>query len=144
MKKNILIIFILFSLSNYSQANANSKNTYYENAKKLFENKKYKNSKFFFEKDIVFNPKNENSYLYLAKIFKGEMNDNLEENNLNTVLLLNPKNEEAIYLLTLLNIKKSNFSKAKELMTTMKSVCKKMCSKIPELQEKLDSTLKSK
>ena len=144
MKKNILIIFILFSLSNYSQANANSKNTYYENAKKLFENKKYKNSKFYFEKDIVFNPKNENSYLYLAKIFKGEMNDNLEENNLNTVLLLNPKNEEAIYLLTLLNIKKSNFSKAKELMTTMKSVCKKMCSKIPELQEKLDSTLKSK
>ena len=144
MKKNILIIFILFSLSNYSQANANSKNTYYENAKKLFENKKYKNSKFFFEKDIVFNPKNENSYLYLAKIFKGEMNDNLEENNLNTVLLLNPKNEEAIYLLTLLNVKKSNFSKAKELMTTMKSVCKKMCSKIPELQEKLDSTLKSK
>ena len=144
MKKIILIIFILFSLSNYSQANANSKNTYYENAKKLFENKKYKNSKFFFEKDIVFNPKNENSYLYLAKIFKGEMNDNLEENNLNTVLLLNPKNEEAIHLLTLLNIKKSNFSKAKELMTTMKSVCKKMCSKIPELQEKLDSTLKSK
>jgi len=144
MKKKILIIFILFSLSNYSQANANSKNTYYENAKKLFENKKYKNSKFYFEKDIVFNPKNENSYLYLAKIFKGEMNDNLEENNLNTVLLLNPKNEEAIHLLTLLNIKKSNFSKAKELMTTMKSVCKKMCSKIPELQEKLDSTLKSK
>ena len=144
MKKNILIIFILFSLSNYSQANANSKNTYYENAKKLFENKKYKNSKFFFEKDIVFNPKSENSYLYLAKIFKGEMNDNLEENNLNTVLLLNPKNEEAIYLLTLLNVKKSNFSKAKELITTMTSVCKKMCSKIPELQEKLDSTLKSK
>jgi tetratricopeptide (TPR) repeat protein len=144
MKKIILIIFILFSLSNYSQANANSKNTYYENAKKLFENKKYKNSKFYFEKDIVFNPKNENSYLYLAKIFKGEMNDNLEENNLNTVLLLNPKNEEAIHLLTLLNIKKSNFSKAKELMTTMTSVCKKLCSKITELQEKLDSTLKSK
>ena len=144
MKKKILIIFILFSLSNYSQANANSKNTYYENAKKLFENKKYKNSKFYFEKDIVFNPKNENSYLYLAKIFKGEMNDNLEENNLNTVLLLNPKNEEAIHLLTLLNVKKSNFSKAKELITTMTSVCKKMCSKIPELQEKLDSTLKSK
>ena len=144
MKKNILIIFILFTLSNYSQANANSKNTYYENAKKLFENKKYKNSKFFFEKDIVFNPKNENSYLYLAKIFKGEMNNNLEENNLNTVLLLNPKNEEAIYLLTLLNVKKSNFSKAKELITTMTSVCKKMCTKIPELQEKLDSTLKSK
>ena len=38
--------------------------------KKLFDNKKYKDSKFYFEKDIVFNPKSEKSYLYLAKIFK--------------------------------------------------------------------------
>ena len=35
-------------------------------------------------------------YLYLAKIFKEEEKDELEENNLNTVLLLNPKNEEEI------------------------------------------------
>ena len=144
MKKNLLVIFILFILPNYSQLSSNSKNTYFENAKKLFENKKYKNSKFYFEKDIVFNPKSETSYLYLAKIFKEEMNDSLEENNLNTVLLLNPKNEEAIYLLTLLTIKKSNFSKAKELIATMTSVCKKMCTKLPELQDKLDSSLKSK
>ena len=144
MKKNLLIIFVLFILLNLSHTTVNAKNSYFEDGKKLFDNKNYKDSKFYFEKDIVFNPKNENSYLYLAKIFKGEMNDNLEENNLNTVLLLNPKNEEAIYLLTLLNVKKSNFSKAKELITTMTSVCKKMCSKIPELQEKLDSTLKSK
>ena len=144
MKKNLLVIFILFILANYSQLSSNSKNLYFENGKKLFENKKYKNSKFYFEKDIVFNPKSETSYLYLAKIFKEEMNDSLEENNLNTVLLLNPKNEEAIYLLTLLTIKKSNFSKAKELIATMTSVCKKMCTKLPELQDKLDSSLKSK
>ena len=72
------------------------------------------------------------------------MNDSLEENNLKTVLLLNPKNEEAIYLLTLLSVKKSNFSKAKKLIVTMTSVCEKMCTKIPELQDKLDSSLKSK
>ena len=144
MKKNLLVIFILFILPNYSQLSSNSKNTYFENAKKLFENKKYKNSKFYFEKDIVFNPKSETSYLYLAKIFKEEMNDSLEENNLNTVLLLNPKNEEAIYLLTLLTIKKSNFSKAKELIATMTSVCEKMCTKLPKLQDRLDSSLKSK
>ena len=144
MKKNLLVIFILFILPNYSQLSSNSKNTYFENAKKLFENKKYKNSKFYFEKDIVFNPKSETSYLYLSKIFKEEMNDSLEENNLNTVLLLNPKNEEAIYLLTLLTIKKSNFSKAKELIATMTSVCEKMCTKLPKLQDKLDSSLKSK
>ena len=92
----------------------------------------------------MFNPKSENSYLYLAKIFKEEKKENLEENNLNTVLLLNPKNEEAIYLLTLLNIKQSNFSKAKSLITTMSLVCKKMCSKKIELKKKLDSSQISK
>ena len=127
--------------SNYSPAY--SKNSYFFDGKKLFENKKYKDSKFYFEKDIVFNPKNEDSYLYLAKIFKKEEKDNLEENNLNTVLLLNPKNEEAIYLLTLLNIKNSNFSKAKELINKFNLVCKKMCSSKLELQSKLDSSLKS-
>jgi len=131
---------VLFSL-NYSTAN--SKNSYFYDGKKLFEKKKYKDSKFYFEKDIVFNPKNENSYLYLAKIFKEEENNNLEENNLNTVLLLNPKNEEAIYLLTLLNIKNSNFSKAEELINKLNLVCIKMCSSKLELQSKLNSSLKS-
>ena len=68
----------------------------------------------------------------------------LEESNLNTVLLLNPKNEEAIYLLTLLNIKNSNFSTAKELIVKLNLVCEKMCSSKLELQKKLDSSLKSK
>ena len=107
MKKKTLftlIILILFG-SNYTIVSA--KNLYFNEGKKLFDKKKYKDSKFYFEKDIVFNPKNENSYLYLAKIFNEEENKGFEENNLNTVLLLNPKNEEAIYLLTLLNIKNS-------------------------------------
>ena len=112
--------------------------------KKLFDTKKYIDSKFYFEKDIVFNPKSENSYLYLAKIFKQDEKDKLEENNLNTVLLLNPKNEEAIYLLTLLSIKKSNFSKAKKLISTLASVCKEFCSSQKELMKKLDSAQKSK
>jgi hypothetical protein len=110
----------------------------------LFDDKKYSDSKFYFEKDIVFNPKNKNSYLYLAKIFKEEKKDSLEENNLNTVLLLDPKNEEAIYLLVLLNIKKSNFSKAKELILTMSSICEKMCTAQIELKEELNKSQKSK
>ena len=143
MKKNFLIIFtftILF-LSNGSLVSA--KNLYFEEGKKLFNENNFKDSKFYFEKDIVSNPKSENSYLYLAKIFKVEDKNSLEENNLNTVLILNPKNEEAIYLLTLLTIKNSNFSKAKELINTLKNVCKKMCSSKLELQTKLDSSLKS-
>ena len=131
------IIFIL----NFN--NVSAKNTYFESGKKLYDDKNYNDSKFFFEKDIVFNPKSENSYLYLAKIFKEEEKDDLEENNLNTVLLLNPKNEEAIYLLALLSIKKSNFTKASELIATLTSVCEKFCGARLELQEKLDNSAKS-
>ena len=143
MKKQILIIFISLVLSSLNQTIVSAKNLYFDEGKKLFDKKNYKESKFYFEKDIVFNPKSENSYLYLAKIFKKQKNDILEENNLNTTLLLNPKNEEAIYLLTLLNIKNSNFSKARELIATVTSVCKKMCSSKLELQSKLNSSLKS-
>ena len=143
MKKNIIIILVSLILLNLDYVAVSAKNLYFNDGKKFFENKNYKESKFYFEKDIVFNPKNENSYLYLAKIFKEEENDSLEENNLNTVLLLNPKNEEAIYLLTLLSIKNSNFSKAKKLISTLNSVCKKLCSSKIELQSKLDSSLKS-
>ena len=35
------------------------------------------------------------SYLYLSKIFNNFKKKDLEEQNLNTVILLNPKNEEA-------------------------------------------------
>ena len=143
MKKNILIIGLSLILFNFYHISVIAKNSYFEDGKKLFDNENYKDSKFYFEKDIVFNPKSENSYLYLAKVFKVEKNNNLEENNLITVLLLNPKNEEAIYLLTLLNIKNSNFLKAKELISTLNSVCEKMCSSKLELQSKLDSSLKS-
>ena len=137
MNKKILIIFTSFFLSLFISESSEAKKLYDEEGKKLFSSKKYKEAKFYFEKDIVFNPKNEISYLYLAKIFKEEKKYDLEENNLNTVLLLNHKNEEAIYLLTLLNINKSNFSKAKELISTLTSVCNKMCSAKIELQEKL-------
>ncbi len=143
MKKNFLFIFASLILFNFIHPTVSAKNSYFKDGKKLFENKKYKESKYYFEKDIVFNPKSEDSYLYLAKIFKKEENNSFEENNLNTVLLLNPKNEEAIYLLTLLSIKNSNFSKAKKLMTTLNLVCEKMCSSKLELQLKLDSSLKS-
>ena len=144
MNKYIPIITTSFFLLIFSYVDVYANNLFFEEGKKLFDKKKYMDSKFYFEKDIVFNPKSENSYLYLAKIFKEEENDNFEKNNLNTVLLLNPKNEEAIYLLTILSIKQSNFSKAKELFDTLVMVCKKMCSSKIELKEKLDISQKSK
>ena len=58
--------------------------------------------------------------------------------------MLNPKNEEAIYLLALLHIKKYNFSKVKKLIATIASVCEKMCTTQLELKEKLDVAQKGK
>ena len=142
MKFNIIIsitIAGLFFLSKNTMASSN----FFDEGKKLFLEEKYKDAKFKFEKDIVFNPKSEKSYLFLAKIFKKQKKTILEENNLITVILLNPKNEEAIYFLALLNIKKSNFSKANELIDTLASVCKKFCKTKIELQKKLDNSLKS-
>jgi len=70
MKKNILIIFTSLFLSIFINEITFAKNLYFKQGKELFDIKKYEDAKFYFEKDIVFNPKNENSYLYLAKIFK--------------------------------------------------------------------------
>ena len=140
MKKIKLVYTIVFIL--FFSGNLLAETNYFNEGKELYEKKSYEKSKFKFEKDLVFNPKNEESYLYLAKIFKNLEKKNLEENNLNTVILLNPKNEEAIYLLSLLNIDVSNFSKAKELIDTMKLVCVKLCNSTKELEDKLNSSLK--
>ena len=70
--------------------------------------------------------------------FKNEDNDEEQEKNLNSVLLLNPKNDEAIYMLTLLKIKQSNYAEAKELISKFNLVCELYCSKKNELNEKFD------
>ncbi len=110
---------------------------YFEKGIKLYQNKKFEESKIHFERDLVFNPKNEKSYLYLAKIFNEDDNDEELEVNLNNVLLINPQNDEAIYMLTLLKIKQSNYNRAKELIDQFISICKSFCSKKNEIQEKL-------
>ena len=132
----IIVIFTLF----FSNINAEISN--FEKGKNLFDKKKYDLAKFNFEKDIVFNPKNENSYLYLAKIHKLKKDDNQEEKNLNTVILLNPKNEEAILNLAFLKIRKSNYSEVKNLIKDLKSVCKKLCQETSDLEKRLNTLLK--
>ena len=44
-----------------------------------------------FERSIVFNPKDANSYLYLAKIYNIEEDQKKEEKNLEATLLIEPK-----------------------------------------------------
>ena len=129
----ILILYLFFSATGFA-----AKSNYFEKGKNLFDEKKYDKSKIFFERDIVFNPKSEKSYLYLAKIFEKNENDHEEEINLNNVLLLNPKNDEAIYMLTILKIKQSNYKEAKELIERFELVCVNFCSKKKEMKKKFE------
>ena len=101
----ILIIFIF--LPNTLLANTQ----YFIEGLNLFNNKKFEQAKFKFEQDIVFNPKNEMSYLYLSKIFYNLDNKELEEQNLIVVILLNPQNEEALYNLAKLKLDASDYKK---------------------------------
>ena len=109
--RNLVVFLFLFNFFNVLYAS----NNYFQEGKRLFELKKYEDSKFKFEKDIVFNPKNEKSYLYLAKIFKSEKNEKEHIKNIRTTLLLEPENEEAMYMLINYEIKKSNYSEVIEI-----------------------------
>ena len=109
----------------------------FEEAKIYFEKKNYDQSKFLFQKFLVFNPKNYQSYLYLAKIYKKEDSKKKLEKNLNSTLLLDPKNEEALFMLIDLQIEKSNFSEAKELSKKFFLICNKLCKKKNTIAEKI-------
>ena len=98
---------------------------------------KLEKAKFKFEQEIVFNPKNEQSYLYLSKIFNQQNKKKLEEENLNTVILLNPKNEEANYMLMEIELKRSNYSKVKELADNFSKICNRLCDKRNSILESL-------
>ena len=138
MKKIYFLIRVLFIYLFFISIGFATKSNYFDKGKILFDKKKFQKSKVFFEKDIVFNPQSEKSYLYLAKIFYENNNDQEQETNLSNVLLLNPQNDEAIYMLTLLKIKQSDYNEAKELIKKFNIVCESFCSKRTEIQEKFD------
>ena len=128
----LLLTFSLFGI--FAKANENN---FFNEAKDLFEKKKYEDSKFLFHRNIVYNPKDSASYLYLAKIFKIEEDKKKEEKNIKTTLLLDPKNEEAMYLLIDMELERSNFSKANELNNDFKIICIEMCGKINSIESRL-------
>ena len=132
--KYLILIFTFISFSLFANANENN---FFKEAKDLFDKEKYEDSKFLFHRNIVYNPKDSVSYLYLAKIFKIEENKRLEEKNIKTTLLLNPKNEEAMFLLIDMELERSNFSKADELSKDFKKICVDMCEKIASIESRL-------
>ena len=138
IKKYLIIFSVLIILP----SNLFSKNQYFQEGVNLFKNNKFNEAKFKFEQDIVFNPKNELSYLYLSKIFKSLDKKDLEEQNLNTVILLNPKNEEAIYYLAKLKLDSSDYKKSKELNDRLISLCNKFCNKSKKLKIEIENLSK--
>ena len=128
MKKIIFILLFLFPVNLFA------KSEFFTDGIKLFNKNKFEDAKFKFEQDIVYNPKSELSYLYLSKIFNKQDKKDLEEKNLKTVMLLNPKNEEAIYNLAKLKLSSSDYKRSKELNEILRSVCINLCSQSDKLK----------
>ena len=119
-----------------------AKTEYFQEGINLYNKNKYEDAKFKFEQDLVLNPKNEFSYLYLSKIFNKLNKKNLEEQNLNTVVLLNPNNEEAVYFLAKLKLKASDYKKSKELNVKLRSICNNFCDKSDKLKIEIENLSK--
>ena len=131
--KLIGLILLTFSFSYTSF----SKENFFNEALELFKKEKYEDARFLFERNIVFNPKDANSYLYLAKIYNQEENQRKEEYNLETTLLIDPQNEEAILMMMKIALEKSNYDKVQELSETFVQVCKTLCDENNEILDSL-------
>jgi len=133
MIKFILSIYILITFTSVSLGQG----SFFEQALKMYKEKKYDDAKFLFERNIVFNPQNADSYLYLAKIYNKKREQKKEQHNLDTVLLIEPSNEEAILMSMKIALEKSNYSKVKELSETFIKVCKNLCDENNAIKESL-------
>ena len=133
--KKLFIYSLLASFFFITQVNA--KENLFVQAKSKYDNKKLEDSKFLFQRNIVFNPKDAKSYLYLAKIYNSEKNEKEEIKNLKTALLLEPDNEEAFYMLIDIELKKSNFSEVKKLTENFKIICSTLCEKTETINKRL-------
>ena len=127
-----LVFFLVFSVNL-----ASSKENFFDEALKMYQDKKYDDARFMLERNIVFNPKDAKSYLYLAKIYNHEENQKKEEYNLDTALLIEPNNEEAILMMMKIALKKSNYSKVNDLSQKFIKVCEKLCEENKEIQKSL-------
>ena len=129
------IFYLIISMLNISLSDEN----FFQEGLKLYNKKKYEDARFMFEKSIVFNPKDSNSYLYLAKIYNIEEDQEKEEKNLETTLLIDPINEEAILMSMKIALKKSNYKEVKKLSKTFSKVCETLCKESKSILENLDN-----
>ena len=136
MSKFLKLIGLIL-LANFYNSLSFSEENFFNEALKLYKKEKYEEARFLFERNIVFNPKDANSYLYLAKIYNQEENQRKEKYNLETTLLIEPDNEEALLMLMKIAIEKSNYEKVKDLSDKFVKVCKNLCDENKDIQESL-------
>ncbi|WP_440921734.1 tetratricopeptide repeat protein [Candidatus Pelagibacter sp.] len=136
MTKIFKLISLLYLIIN-SMSIAIADENFFNKGLKLFKDKKYEDARFMFERGIVFNPKDSNSYLYLAKIYNIQEDQDKEEKNLEATLLIEPNNEEAILMSMKIALERSNYSKVKDLSNTFSKVCKKLCNENKEILDTL-------
>ena len=136
MSKFLKLIQIILLLAFFNSTSF-SKENFFNEALEFFKKEKYDDARFLFERNIVFNPKDANSYLYLAKIYNKEENQRKEEYNLETTLLIEPNNEEALLMLIKIALEKSNYQKVKDLSDTFVKVCKNLCDENKDIQDSL-------
>ena len=136
--KLLKIIFFLILIPINLLANTD----YFSQGLIFYEKNDLEKAKFKFEQDLVFNPKNEKSYLYLSKIFNSQNEKKLEEQNLNTVILLNPKNEEAVFNLAKLKLEESDYKESKKIIEKSLKFCKNYCQKSAQLKTQIEKSLK--
>ena len=136
MIKNTKFIIFFYILINFLNISAGNE-SYFNKGLELYKDKKYEDARFMFERSIVFNPKDSNSYLYLAKIYNVEEDQKKEEKNLEAALLIEPSNEEAILMSMKIALDKSNYSKVKDLSKTFSKVCKNLCEENKDILETL-------
>ena len=133
--KFILFFYLVINIFNNSIGNED----FFNKGIELYKNKKYEDARFMFERSIVFNPKDSNSYLYLAKIYNLEEDQKKEEKNLEATLLIEPGNEEAILMSMKIALVKSNYSKVKDLSKIFSKVCKNLCEENKGILETLEN-----
>ena len=129
MKKIFKITVIFYFLTNFFNVSLSNEN-FFNKGLELYNKKKFEDARFMFERSIVFNPKHSNSYLYLAKIYN-------QEKNLETTLLIEPINEEAMLMLMKIALEKSNYSKVKSLSEDFVKVCKNLCDENKSILDSL-------
>ena len=71
--------------------------------------------------------------------FFDKENQKKEEQNLETVLLIEPSNEEAILMSMKIALEKSNYAKVKNLSETFVKVCKKLCDENDSIKQSLQN-----